>query len=155
MQAILGSVPGGASERNGLATMVRAEQLTSRWLDFGGRLMRGKIPARDRELVVLRTAYNCACAYEWVEHVAVGRTAGLTDEEIDAIATGSSRPWDLWGLTLLQAVDELHDNRCIADATWEKLAKNYDDSQLIELPMLVGHYEMVAMTFNTLGVQLD
>jgi len=37
----------------------------------------------------------------------------------------------------------------------DRLAERYDVPQLIELPMLVGHYHMVAMTLNSLGVQVD
>jgi hypothetical protein len=35
------------------------------------------------------------------------------------------------------------------------LASHYQVDQLIELPMLVGHYHMAAMTLNALGVRLD
>ncbi len=57
--------------------------------------------------------------------------------------------------TLLQAADEFHDDCCITDDTWAELAQRYDVQQLIEIPMLVGHYHLVAMTLNTLGVALD
>ena len=36
-----------------------------------------------------------------------------------------------------------------------RLAARYDERQLIELPMLVGHYHLVAFTLNSLGVQLE
>jgi 4-carboxymuconolactone decarboxylase len=54
---------------------------------------------------------------------------------------------------LLRATDELHADACIADDTWDALAARYDERQLIELPMLVGHYHLVAFTLNSLGVQ--
>ena len=63
-----------------------------------------------------------------------------------------------WGeleSTLLRAADELHSDSIISDATWAALSERYDTQQLIEVPMLVGHYHLVAMTLNTLGVQLD
>jgi 4-carboxymuconolactone decarboxylase len=56
---------------------------------------------------------------------------------------------------LIQAVDELHDDGKIGDDTWAALADRYDERQLIELPMLVGHYHMLAFTLNTLGVELE
>jgi hypothetical protein len=43
----------------------------------------------------------------------------------------------------------------LSDGTWADLAATYNIEQLIELPMLVGHYHLVAMTLNSLGVQLD
>lgn len=146
---------GDSAADNIFTTMVRAPGLFRRWLPFGGKLLAGKLPARDRELLILRTAWNCRSAYEWGQHVLIGRGAGLTAEEIDRIAGGSVRDWPLADAVLLDAADELHKDACIADETWQALAARYDSAQLIELPMLVGHYHLVAMTLNSLGVQLD
>jgi alkylhydroperoxidase family enzyme len=85
----------------------------------------------------------------------IGRSAGLTDDEIRRVPGGPGEGWNQFDSTLLQAADELHTDWCITDATWAALAAVYDTQQLIELPMLVGQYHMVAMTLNTLGVQLD
>jgi hypothetical protein len=35
------------------------------------------------------------------------------------------------------------------------LAGRYNDRQLIEVPMLVGHYHLLAFTLNSLGVQVE
>jgi alkylhydroperoxidase family enzyme len=80
----------------------------------------------------------------------------VTDEEIARVAQGPEAVgWDPFERVLLTAADELHDEGCISDATWAALAERYDDRQLIELPMLVGHYHMVAFTLNSLGVQRE
>ena len=114
----------------------------------------GTLPERDRELVILRVAYLCSARYEWGQHVAIARTAGLTDEEILRVAAGPDEPgWAAPDVALLRAVDELHDDFCISDATWAALAERYADEQLIELPMLAGHYAMLAGVLNSLGVQ--
>jgi 4-carboxymuconolactone decarboxylase len=57
--------------------------------------------------------------------------------------------------TLLRAADELHVTSTVSDATWSALATRFTTEQLIELLMLVGHYHLVAMTLNALGVELD
>ena len=149
------TVTEAGSEANIFTTLVRAEGLTRKWLPFGGKLLNGKIPARDRELVILRTGWNCRAEYEWAQHVAIGKEAGLTSEEIDRIPAGPDGEWDSFDATLLRAADELHADWCITDETWEALAARYDTEQLIELPILIGHYHMVAMALNSLGVQLD
>jgi alkylhydroperoxidase family enzyme len=51
--------------------------------------------------------------------------------------------------------DELHADRVLSDTTWTRLRSRYDDVRMIEFCMLVGHYEMLAMTLNSLGVQPD
>jgi alkylhydroperoxidase family enzyme len=154
-QALLDGVTLTAGENNLFTTLIRAEGLTRKWLPFGGKLLNGKIPARDRELLILRTGWNCQSEYEWAQHVLMGRSAGLTEDEILRIPGDPGDGWSQFDSTLLQAADELHQHVCITDATWAALAEVYDTQQLIELPMLVGHYHMVAMTLNCLGVQLD
>jgi len=52
-------------------------------------------------------------------------------------------------------VASLHTDRKISDATWQALARDLSHTQLIELCMLAGHYEMLAMTLRSLGVQAD
>ena len=61
--------------------------------------------------------------------------------------------WDPFDAALLRAVDELHDDSHLTDETWAVLADRYDDKQLIELPMLVGQYHLVAFTMNTLRLE--
>jgi len=146
----------GGQAANIFATLVRHPGLYRKWLPFGGKLLAGKIPPRERELLILRTGWRCESAYEWGQHVLIARVAGLTDDEIRRVKDGSGAAgWDAFDAALLRAADELHDDDCVGDATWAELAARYDEKQLIELLMLVGHYHMVAMTLNSLGVELE
>jgi alkylhydroperoxidase family enzyme len=137
-------------------TLVRHPGLFRRWLPFGGKLLVGKLPARDRELMILRTGWNCQADYEWAQHVVIARRAGIGDDEIARIKDGPDAPgWEPWDATLLRAADELHGDSVLSDATWAALAANYDERQMIEVPMLIGHYHMVAYALNSLGVQVE
>jgi 4-carboxymuconolactone decarboxylase len=149
----VGSMTGPAA--NIFATLVRHPGLFRRWLPFGGKLLVGKLPGRDRELLILRTAWHTRAAYEWGQHVGIARGAGVSDEEIGRVPDGPDAGWDEADRVLLTAADELHDDACISDATWAALARRYDTQQLIEVPMLVGHYHMVAFALNSLGVQRE
>jgi alkylhydroperoxidase family enzyme len=150
----VGGVTGPAS--NIFDTLVRHPGLFRKWLPFGGKLLTGKLPARDRELLILRTGWHCRSEYEWGQHVLIARAAGITDAEIDNVRAGPDAPaWDPFERALLAAADELHADACITDATWAALAERYDERLLIEVPMLVGHYHLVAFTLNSLGVQRE
>ena len=140
---------------NIFATLVRHPGLYRRWAPFGGKLLAGaKLPSRDREIVILRTALRCGADYEWGQHVEIGRQAGLTDEEILRVAAGADADgWSAEDAAKVRAVDELTDDHCISDGTWAALAAVYGEEQLIELPMLSGHYALLAGTLNSLGVQ--
>ncbi|HZU78659.1 MAG TPA: hypothetical protein VE991_01980, partial [Acidimicrobiales bacterium] len=87
--------------------------------------------------------------------VAIGLDAGLTRDEIARIAAGDDGSWPAEDALLLRAADELHHAQCLSDASWDALSGRYDTQQLVELPMLVGHYHLVAMTLNSLGVELE
>ncbi len=141
---------------NIFATLVRYPGLFRRWVPFAGKVLAGELPARERELAVLRTGWRCQSVYEWGQHVLIGRAAGLTDDEIARVQAGPEDPgWDPFDTAILRAVDELHDDSCVSDATWAALADRYDDRQLIQLLMLVGQYHLVSFALNSLGVQRE
>jgi alkylhydroperoxidase family enzyme len=148
----------GAGSRtvNIFSTLVRHPGLFRKWMPFGGKLLTGKLPPRDRELLILRTGWLCGSDYEWAQHVPIARASGVTDAEIDRVVDGpDAEGWSAADATLLRAADELHEANVISDATWAALAARYDEKQMIELPMLVGHYHLVAFTLNSLGVPLE
>jgi 4-carboxymuconolactone decarboxylase len=146
----------GAEAVNIFETLVRHPGLFRKWMPFAGKLLAGKLPARDRELLILRTAWHCQSPYEWGQHVRLATAAGLSDDEIERVAAGPGAPdWAPFDRTVLTAADELHDDACIGDRTWAELADRYDERQLVEVPMLVGHYHMVAFALNSLGVQRE
>ncbi len=127
------------------------------WLVFASRLAPyGLLARRDAELVILRVAWNCRARYEWGHHTDLGMAAGLTLEEVERVRVGSAAPgWSERQSALIDAADEFHDARLISDATWARLSQIYDDRELIELCMLIGHYEMLAGVLNSIGVELD
>jgi 4-carboxymuconolactone decarboxylase len=146
----------GAPASNIFLTLVRHPGLFRRWLPFGGKLLAGKLPPRERELLILRTGWLCQAEYEWAQHRLIALSVGLSEEEIDWVREGpDAAGWDAFDATLLRAADELHAKARISDDTWQALADRYDERQLIEVPMLVGHYHMVAFTLNSLGVPVE
>ena len=146
----------GSPASNIFSTLVRHPGLFRKWLPFGGKMLAGKLPPRDRELLILRTGYRCRSEYEWGQHTLVARGEGLSDDEIARVRQGADAPgWTDLEAALLRAADELHDDACISDATWAALAERYDERQLIEVPMLVGHYHMAAFVQNSLRFRLN
>ena len=74
----------------------------------------GALPRRDTELVILRVAANCACAYEQRHHEHLARRAGLSPAEIARVAEGpDAAGWSAREATLLRAADALHADRMI------------------------------------------
>jgi 4-carboxymuconolactone decarboxylase len=158
---ILKATPPGTEEPLGrmniFSTLARNPELFKAWMPFGGYLLTaGTLSGRDRELLILRTALHCRSPYEWGQHVRISEAGGIDRETIDRVVAGPDADgWSEAETALLRAADELHRDAKIADATWAALAEAYDEKQLIEIPMLVGQYHMVAFTLNSLGVEQD
>lgn len=114
------------------------------------------LPVRDRELVILRIGWLCGSEYEWAQHSRIARSIGLTDGELVRITQGPDAPgWTPFEATLLQAVDELHNESFISDPTWQALSEKYETRQMMDLVFTVGTYNLVSMALNSWGVQLD
>ncbi|MBM62378.1 MAG: hypothetical protein CL484_05460 [Acidobacteria bacterium] len=114
------------------------------------------LPARDRELLILRTAWLTQSSYLWADHVPTGKTAGLTVEEMRRVAVGSAAAgWTELEATLLRLADELFRNSSVRDSTWSTLELHYDLFNLIDAVMTVNETTLLSMLFNSFGVQPD
>jgi len=126
------------------------------WLPFASRLMpRGCLPARIRERLILRTAWNCRSRYEWGQHVEVAMAVGLSADDIRRIAAGPDSAAGEHERHLLRACDDMFANGFISDTTWAFLSKHHDTRELIEMTMLIGHYQMIAGFLKTAGLALE
>jgi len=161
VKRILEAVPGGVENRLGdnniFPTLARHEELFRAWLRLGGFLLTaGKLPGRDRELLILRTAVNTRSSYEWGQHVRISLAGGIPREDVDRVLEGpDAEGWSEQEAALLRSADELHGDSRISDETWSRLSEAYDTEQLIEVAMVVGHYTMLAGALNSFGVELD
>ena|ERR1700693_6235518 len=142
---------------NIFATLARHPKLLKRWLVFGNHILsKSSLPAREREMVILRMGWLCRAEYEWGHHVAIGKQAGLGSEDILRVAAGPDAPgWDTFEAALLRAVDELHADSFVSDSTWKALAGRYSTEQLLDLIFTAGQYTLVSMALNSCGVQLE
>jgi 4-carboxymuconolactone decarboxylase len=143
-------------ELNIFATLAHHPKLLKRWLVFGGHVLgKSTLPARERELVILRTGFLCKSGYEWTQHVLIGKREGLTDDEIARIKKGAPAGWGPADAALIRASDELHIDQFITNATWEALSKHFNQKQCMDVVYTAGQYTQVSMMLNSFGVQLD
>ena len=138
-------------------TLANHPKLAKRWMVFANHILgKNTLKPREREILILRIGWLCRAEYEWGQHAVISRAVGIRDDEIRRVADGPDAPgWDPFEAALLRAVDELHADAMISDATWKALSQRYDTRQLIDLVFTVGQYNLVSMALNTLGVQLD
>jgi 4-carboxymuconolactone decarboxylase len=140
-----------------LGTLMWHPRLAEAYMPFSDLLKNdGELPVRHRRLAILRTAWNSGADYQWVAHARLARADGMSDGEIARVAAGPDAPgWADIDRAVLRATDELHEDRGLSDATWTKLRERYDYRLLVELVILVGNYELVAMLMNSAGIAPD
>ncbi|MDE2435219.1 MAG: carboxymuconolactone decarboxylase family protein [Sphingomonadales bacterium] len=138
-------------------TLVHAPRALTAFLAWGSYILsrRNSLSERDRELVILRTGFNCASGYEFTQHTRIGLDAGLSEAEITAIKAGPGDPsWNDADRAMLRATDDLTHDFHVSDASWAALSF-LGDKQKMDLVMTVAQYTQVSMMLNSFGVQLD
>lgn len=123
------------------------------FLRFNGFLLQhGELPARLRELVILRVAHRHRSAFEWGQHVRMGAAVGISAADITALAAGNNG-FDGPDRVVLDATDELIEHGRASWSTWQALVDGLGEHAAMELIFVVGTYTMTAMAFGTWGLQ--
>jgi 4-carboxymuconolactone decarboxylase len=159
LQTIMGggiNSPAG-TPLNIFGTIAYHPKLLKRFMNFAGLFLnKGLLPAREREIVILRVGWNCQSVYEFGQHTVIGQRVGLSMTEMAALTKESStHKWSDRDVALIAMSDELCADNCVSDATWKSLTTYWKEDELIELVMVAGTYRLVSGFLNTMGVELD
>lgn len=142
-------------ELNFFKTLIQHPSLLQNYTPFAMQLgANPTLPARDKEILILRTSSLCKETYELAHHLYIARQAGMTDDEIEAAKQGG-KGLSAFDQALATAAEELVRDHCITDETWAVLAQHYTTEQLIETVFMVANYTMLAMVNNSLGIQQE
>jgi len=140
-----------------VCTFAHHPAMAKAFLTFNAYAAKGStLSPRTCELLILRLSWLLKCEYAFVRHIAAGKRAGMSDEDIERIQAGPDAPgWDSFDADLLRAVDEMQRDTCISDATWARLAARLDTQQLLDLIFVVGCYWSVSMMMNNCHLPLE
>jgi 4-carboxymuconolactone decarboxylase len=113
---------------------------------------------RMPEVVILRVAHLQASRYELSQHVGIARSAGLTDQQINAILD-TDHP-DAAGFsdterTALDVTTELCTTRRLRDDTFATAQAVFGDEALTELLMIISCYYGLALVLNAVDLDVD
>jgi 4-carboxymuconolactone decarboxylase len=147
---------GDEASLNIFQTLAHNENLSRAFRRLGAHLLGGGLlPARDREIVILRVGWCCGSEYEFGQHSAIGESAGLTHNEIARLADCGDGDWDEGDRALVALADELCDADVLSEETWRTLSQQWNDAELLELLVLAGFYRLVSGMLNSVGVALE
>jgi 4-carboxymuconolactone decarboxylase len=110
---------------------------------------------RQREIAILLMAQYERSNFEWIAHVDVGRVAGLTEPEIDALFHGSSSDtFSPAERSVFDVAEALIASGDIDSALFESARSEIGDVQIVEVIYLVGYYRSLATSLRSLRIPL-
>jgi len=152
----IGETKVNGEEINLFKVLMQHPKLARSWAPFANDIIyEHTLPAREREILILRIGWLNQAQYEWEQHVLMGKNAGLTDDEIGRITKGPKAGWDRHHAALIQAADDLFENSTVSDATWQTLSARYNAEQMMDAVFTISQYNLVSWVLNSFGVPLD
>lgn len=140
---------------NIFGVMLRNMELFEAWARFGTYTMSGsRIDAQLREILVLRTAANLECEYEWHHHRRLALAVGLAEDVINDIRAGKPLALDDQ-LLMVRCADELAADAVLSDSTWLQMVDRFGEAYTMDVVFTVGAYTALAMGLKSCGVQLE
>jgi 4-carboxymuconolactone decarboxylase len=116
---------------------------------------RSLIPARMREVAINEVAATCRSEFEWFAHAAIARDLGISEEDLDAIRTGTEATGLEPDETLARHLaHELVTKRDLSDGDYEEGVARLGLEILVDLVFLVGFYATISTTLATFRVPL-
>ncbi|GAG84700.1 unnamed protein product, partial [marine sediment metagenome] len=114
------------------------------------------LPARLREIVILRVARLTGSEYEWAQHAPVALQVGVSQKQLDSISDWkNSAEFNNKERAVLQYTDEVAQKVKVTDQTFNTLKNFFNEQTIVELTMTIGYYEMVARLLVPLQVEVD
>jgi 4-carboxymuconolactone decarboxylase len=154
VQASLRQFRGGASQL--FRSVAHAPDHIGAWGRYLEDVLDSALAVRDREILILRTAWQCRGAYEWRQHLRLGQQAGLGRDHFERLMEEDPGPsWSPYERSLIAAADELHQIATISDDTWRVLSETLDPTGLVEVVLIVGQYHSLAYLTNSLGTPIE
>jgi AhpD family alkylhydroperoxidase len=126
------------------------------FLQLGAAALSSSMDARRREIAVLRVAHATGAGYERAQHERLARLAGVTEEEIAAIAREEPvASLDEEANLICRVADEVSRDVRLSDEALADLIERYGPREASDVIMLVSYYNMVSRFLESTRVELE
>jgi alkylhydroperoxidase family enzyme len=113
------------------------------------------LPPHLRELAILRVGYRYEAPYETHQHVMIAGYAGLSHDAIAAAASGATDGLPDDERAIIEWTDQLLDHHTLSAVQRGAALQRLTVTQLADLVMTVGFYQLVCNFLNTFEVTTD
>jgi AhpD family alkylhydroperoxidase len=117
-------------------------------------LTKGDLDPVLRELVILRAAVVTGTEYEWVQHEAIARMVGVSDEKISAVRNPGDE-FDPQEVLVLQLVDGVIGDGTPSAELVTTAASELGRAELIEVLLIAGYYAMLGGVMRAVRLDVD
>lgn len=132
--------------------MAHRPEVLKNFVPFYGAVMGpGAVDRRIKELVYLTCSYTNECAFCTAAHVATGKKAGVTEDEMRAIQTGQDHGFSEPERAAIQYARELTQDAA-ADEARTKLFEHFNDEQVVEITLVAAMANFTNRFNNGLGI---
>jgi 4-carboxymuconolactone decarboxylase len=137
--------------------LANAPEMLEGWLSFAWRLRAdAKSDRRIRELMILRVAQLLDSPYEWHHHVTMALHAGVSQQQIDALAHWpTSALFDDADREALRMCEEQTLQGAASADIIAAIRARHGDEITVELVLTASFYNCVARLLNSLAVPLE
>jgi uncharacterized peroxidase-related enzyme len=120
---------------------------------YGAIVGPGSVDRRIKELIYLTCSYANACVYCTAAHVAGGRKAGITEDELQALKTEQDHSFSEMERAAIRYARELTNHAVAETATREELFQHFNDEQVVEITLVAAMANFTNRFNNGLGLQ--
>lgn len=138
-------------------TLANAPVLLDAFLSYANALRDGsKLSPKLRELAILSVGHATGSEYEIAHHQSHGRKAGITEEQLGAVASAEdSGLFNEAELAVIALARESTTHVHVPSATWDAAAAHLDDQQMVELTLTIAWYNSGVRIMGLLHIDLE
>ncbi|MEW2398153.1 carboxymuconolactone decarboxylase family protein [Streptomyces sp. NPDC046862] len=126
------------------------------FLTYANSLRAADLSPHLRELAILAVGHATRSAYEVAHHQSHGLKAGLTGEQLAAVAEfESSDLFDDLEKAVMRLAKESTLQVDVSDETWRAAAEHLTDQQMVELSLSIAWYNSGVRIMGLLDIDLE
>jgi len=138
--------------------VAHAESAFEPWLRYSIALLtRLELDPLLREFAILQVAHTVASPYEWVQHAAIARRLGASEDHLAAIERGDDEHPSISEdqRQVLRFARAVIVDGCASETAVSELAARLGPRGVVELLLVIGHYMAIARLIATAGLEPD
>lgn len=139
--------------------LLRHPKMAKRFIAYFSDLMfENQLPARLRELAIMRIGWVTGSAYEWTQHWPLATGAGIAEDDLLALRGDwtAHEGFSDADRAVLAATDDVIERGRVTSEVWQRCVEQLaEPAQLVELVLAIAGWRMVATILQSLEVPLE